>query len=336
MTTPPKAKETDTTSNSNNRLPNEQASTEEEKDEEEEEEEEEEEDVVGLTRQLEQDLTLRQHAHDDSSTAANSSRQPMTLLCDLGYGIPKESRPRKEKILAISKQLVNFLTWQNQQSLPKAKVQVVSCPDQTIQTAIQERMKDLWNKENANVVFPNNFSFSPHTLEMWVKQSNYTKDETVDNDDDDDDDDHHHHHHDTIVYLSPDADQSLEPTQPPPRIAVIGLLIDRRTILVDKSKTRAATLQMTAARWPLDRLVADMDPSEPLNVDCILEGMQQWDWNYYYYYYYYCQTIIKDDDDDDNGDATIRATKACANALIQALEHHAQRHPERPIHKQIN
>ena len=42
-----------------------------------------------------------------------------------------------------------------------------------------------------------------------------------------------------IVYLSPDADETLSPDAPPPPILVVGMLVDRR-IRPDRSKKRAA------------------------------------------------------------------------------------------------
>lgn len=294
-------------------------------------------DDLTLSQQLQQDLTLDDHEDDQSASVVvqnNPSRptttpkrrrqQPMVLLCDLGYGIPKEARPRKEKILAIAKQLVNFLTWQQQQhimdngktGLPAARVEIVSCPHESVQDAIQERMQDLWKQQSTILPFPSNFAFSPHSLEDWVKAwlakgtIATTTTTTVSRNND-------------VVYLSPDAPQTLDPTVAPPRVAVVGLLIDRRTILTNKSRDRAQTLDMKAARWPLEQFVANISAHEPLNVDCVLQGMQLWEWGYD------CAT------DHANVSESARAKQACADALIQALQHHAQRHPERPIHKQI-
>ncbi|KAL7557661.1 hypothetical protein ACA910_001263 [Epithemia clementina (nom. ined.)] len=48
--------------------------------------------------------------------------RPCRILCDMGYGLPKEARARKEKILAISRQIVNFLWWQQEQlNLPESR-----------------------------------------------------------------------------------------------------------------------------------------------------------------------------------------------------------------------
>jgi len=209
------------------------------------------------------------------------------LLCDMGYGLPKEARPRKEKVLAIARQLVNFIEWQQQASSDKylpADIHIVGCPDLTAQNALMDRMQQLWKRANKEKPFPQSLSFTDQTLQDLKA--------------------------DSLVYLSPDAPKALDPDLPPPSLVVVGLLIDRR-IQVDRSKDRAIQLSIPSARWPIEQAVMNLDQNEPLNVDCILEGMQQWYWN--------CQT--------DSG------SKCFVDAAIQAIQHHAQRHPERPVHK---
>lgn len=273
-------------------------------------------DDTGLASNF-QNLRIDNTVTDHGNTPSNETR--MRILCDLGYGIPKEARPRKEKVLAISRQLVNFLTWQHNHAKlhhrsPAASLEIVSCPDDAVQTALENRMRELW-KTNSNDSFPDNISFSSHTLEEWIQQNQSSlldglpradaeiKLPVVDR------------NQDCIVYLSPDADESLDPAHSPPRVCVVGLLIDRRTIQTNRSKDRANHLAIKPVRWPLDRIVANISPSEPLNVDCVLEGMQQWEWNF--------QTAQSPNE----------RKNACAEAIIQALEHHTQRHPERPVHK---
>jgi hypothetical protein len=164
------------------------------------------------------------------------------LLCDLGYGVPKEARPRKEKILAIARQLVNFLTWQhdaykkqidnNENDKQLAKVVLVDCNDDNVQSALLERMKELWYQSHSDdEAFPSNLMFSKQRSLQDYTVSNQNNDKSSS--------------YPSLVYLSPDADQVLNVTKGPPRIAVIGMLIDRR-IQVDRSLHRSASLTFRA------------------------------------------------------------------------------------------
>jgi hypothetical protein len=275
----------------------------------------------------------------DAKEKGPPSPPPLTILCDLGYGIPKEARPRKEKLLAIAKQLVTFLTWQQQASCSScdspaaatntttaARLILVSCPDVTVQDALRARMHELWTCA-ATTDFPTSLLFSPDSLPDWCARHSsgdpspvtglvtlptaVAKPSTTSN------------NNNKIVYLSPDAPDVLDATQAPPSVVVVGLLIDRRRIQTNKSRNRAAVLQLPSARWPLDQVVANVHACEPLNVDCVLEGMQQWHWNYYHSRQHQHDTAPSDQ----------TAFRACADAMMQALEHHAARHPARPVHK---
>jgi hypothetical protein len=122
-----------------------------------------------------------------------------------------------------------------------------------------------------------------------------------------------------VIYLSPDADDELDPFCPPPPVVVVGLLIDRK-VQANRSLQRATEkLRVRSARWPLSSLqkerscwcggqnnrsdhvagssrtsshahgveeyrgtlIKDLHQSEPFNVDTILEALQLWHWNYY-------------------------------------------------------
>lgn len=262
--------------------------------------------------------------HLQKSLRIHHREAPFHILCDLGYGIPKEARPRKEKILAISKQLVNFLAWQHAfgkrqpigggaHERKPAHVEIVSCTDSEAEKAIKERMHDLWNADNTNECFPGNFSFASCSLEEWLRRHTCCSSEK-----DSTEQESPLYNCSDVVYLSPDAEKPLDPSQPPPRVVVVGLLIDRRTIQFNKSKDRGHNLGLSTARWPLDQIVANISPSEPLNVDCVLEGMQQWEWN--------CHSSSACTTEQ-------HLMKSCTDAIVQALEHHSERHPERPVHK---
>ena len=260
---------------------------------------------------LAQQLTLseagsepRKESKGEEIDDAAAESSPFLLLCDLGYGIPKEGRPRKEKILAIARQIVNFLSWQYATSQQEsshcyrlAHVILVDCHDASVEQALLDRMKELWHQEQnastAAVAFPSHVSFSKRPLESYLNNKKTSEEK------------------DSLVYLSPDADRVLCTSTGPPRAVVIGMLIDRR-IQVDRSRNRSQTLQIPSARWPA---IAGLDPKEPFNVDCIMEGMQQWDWSWH--------------NDEANG---AKDDDCFQQAALQAWRHHQDRHPQRPKH----
>mmetsp|Transcript_30935 Transcript_30935/g.51483 ORF Transcript_30935/g.51483 Transcript_30935/m.51483 type:complete len:272 (+) Transcript_30935:304-1119(+) len=222
------------------------------------------------------------------------------LVCDAGYGFPREKVPRKEKINAIAGQLSNFLKWQTAQQKTFADdadkknvqtalacVRVVGCPDETSRSTLEARLLEKMSVRT----LPDHVVVSCESLEECLSK------EFCD---------------ENIVYLSPDADESLDPSVPAPKIVVVGLLIDRR-VQPNRSKDRALKLNIVSKRWPLEDIFVDISAKEPLNVDCVLEGMQQWWWNS-------CDEAIKDD------------KESFAQAAFQAIEHHAKRHPSRPLH----
>lgn len=238
------------------------------------------------------------HRLDFANSAATSSPPPV-LICDAGYGVPRESRPRKEKILAIARQLVNFLQWQKLQKDVPATIKVVACQDESLKQALEDRTRSLLHEDEGDEPsLPQHLSFSCQPLEDACHDLFDDASESV-------------------VYLSPDAGEAVDPTTKPPRFVVIGLLIDRR-IQPHRSQERASALQLVAKRWPLDDCFQEISANEPLNVDCILEGMQQWWWN--------SDSISTSDDP-----AACRET--FLQAATQAIQHHAERHPSRPVHK---
>jgi hypothetical protein len=220
------------------------------------------------------------------SISADTPRtQPPILICDAGYGLPREARPRKEKILAIANQLANFIKWQSTCDIkPLALVKVVGCNDEASRSALKERTIEVLGS-----ILPNHVKFSCEPLEDHCSNG------------------------EEAVYLSPDAEESLDPAQSPPSVVVVGLIIDRR-IQLNRSKDRALSLRIKAKRWPLEQCFAEIASNESLNVDCCLEGMQQWWWN--------C-------------DKAEHVTRECfIQASAQAIERHAERHPSRILHSQ--
>jgi hypothetical protein len=235
---------------------------------------------------------IRRQAH----LSISSSSADQILICDAGYGLPREARPRKEKTLAIARQLANFLSFQQEfskkHSQQVATVKVVGCSNEEDLLALRERTTELYGQPR----LPSHISFSCQALEDYCHEKDIEEE---------------------AIYLSPDADNILDPSEKPPANAIVGLLIDRR-VQPNRSQERASKLKIRASRWPLETFFQNIHSNEPLNVDCILEGMQQWYWNW----------------NDDDSPMFQNDKKECfVQACTLALSRHAERHPSRPLHK---
>mmetsp|Transcript_15185 Transcript_15185/g.23123 ORF Transcript_15185/g.23123 Transcript_15185/m.23123 type:complete len:233 (+) Transcript_15185:104-802(+) len=226
-------------------------------------------------------LMSEQPSNDDLTDkfqSLNVQQTNLQLICDAGYGFPIEARPRREKLLAVAKQLHNFVAWQVESSSHNkhdlAEILIVGFNNQADQVALKGRLEELCKGE-----LPLNLTFSSQPLESFAK---------------------------TAVYLSPDAEAVLDATVKPPAQVVVGLLIDRR-VQPNRSYKRATSKLnfQNCARLGLEKVLADIDASEPLNVDTVLIAMQQWWWN----------------------------PKNFGDSVEVALKDHALRHPNRPLHK---
>ncbi len=249
--------------------------------------------------------------HEGTSEGPRNPRR--VLVLDAGYGFPREKKVRKEKINAISSQLSNFLVWQTgAMSSQYALVQVVGCPHDNIKTLLENRtienMKKAAPSASSNSL-PLHVTISCETLEeclvnLAANRPNILtatmESENVDE----------------PVYLSPDAAESLDPCSEPPEVAIVGLLIDRR-VQPNRSRDRANKIGIVARRWPLEDCFAEINSHEPLNVDCVLEGMQQWWWNWKDTTATCSQNVKRE---------------TFVQAASQAIEHHCERHPSRPLH----
>lgn len=275
-----------------------------------------------------------QHGETTTTTLVESSSESTpqrrrVILCDMGYGLPKETRPRREKILAMARQLVNFLWWQQTTKMqrPFLSLEIVDCPSEDILTMLLSRMKELWNQQkqptdSEEIPFPTVIFSNWSDYSISTNNSNKTGFEKESE------------KHD-MVYLSPDATRVLDPSHAPPNVMVVGLLIDRRSIQLNRSLIRAESLKIPPFQLPLagiqfgnaddDNNDNDNPPvlnsSEPLNVDCVLEILQQWHWNYDHYYCF------------GNMNPNSSSSESCYSAVLQGLESHAQRHPRRILHK---
>lgn len=258
---------------------------------------------------------------DDGDNDKPSRNSRKVLVLDAGYGFPREKKVRKEKINAIASQLSNFLVWQigpngsaATNGCEYALVKVVGCPDETVKTNLENRTIENMKRASSVLDFdgkslPSHVSLSCESLEECLEHLASTNpgpitpasfDKAIDE----------------PVYLSPDAAESLDPCCEPPEIAIVGLLIDRR-VQPNRSRDRANNIGIVARRWPLEDCFAEIDSHEPLNVDCVLEGMQQW-WYNWKNTSPSCSDSIK--------------RETFIQAASQAIEHHVKRHPSRPLH----
>jgi hypothetical protein len=302
------------------------------------------------------------------------------LVCDAGYGFPREARPRREKLLAIARQLANFLQWQEQQQLANnahalALCQVVGCPDESIRSTLEVRTLELLQQDQ----LPAHVEFSCQSLEEYCQSCVAASSEGAVSPGEEATLGHDNckalepprNNNNTVVYLSPDADTSLDSNQPPPTVMIIGLLVDRK-VQRNRSKDRATALQITQKRLPLDEflLVEEeeddddnnntknnqsdnpapatttiaLDRHEPLNIDCILEVIQQWWWNCAQIKEQAAHNTTHPDGHDGNGigskdrlhNRSGLLHECFVQATSQAMDHHSERHPARPIHSTSN
>jgi hypothetical protein len=197
-----------------------------------------------------------------------------TIFCDASYGLPNEKKPRKEKVCSIARQIVNFLNWQGESDLNFADIVIVGCTE-AAKSELQQRIQFLLKGD-----LPSHIKFLDTPL--------YTT---------------------SVRYLSPDADEVLDPNLEPPQSVVVGLLIDRK-IQPNRSKNQAAILGVKSARFALESF--NVNCNEPLNVDTVLIGMQRWWWN--------CEF----------GELTRK--ESFFEAIEHAMSEHVRRHPNRPLH----
>ena len=270
------------------------------------------------------------------------------MICDAWYGFPTQKRPRKERVLAVAKQIYNFASWrsdymkQKRVKIGAAQVYVIGKVDDV--EAIKERFEQLVagvksKKDDAvddvddagdaddSCLSVIQCSFLPgKTLEdlskeLWACDPKKT-------------------HHETttaverIAYLSPDANEKLSTSQLPPRIVVVGMLVDRK-VQPNRSKLRAESLgrptandaelqgssshmdEIVPMQLPLDSLnVSDLSDDEPLNIDTVMEMMQRWWIN----------------SNDGGGSSEDKMKMFFRDAAARALLTHRQRHPNRTLH----
>mmetsp|Transcript_57822 Transcript_57822/g.122630 ORF Transcript_57822/g.122630 Transcript_57822/m.122630 type:complete len:306 (-) Transcript_57822:965-1882(-) len=256
-------------------------------------------------------------ATSDAETSVSPTRvePPPILICDAWYGFPKQNRPRRERINAVSRQISNFLEWRSSEgSGAKQECHVSLLGSDGDVQAVRARMRELDDKANSSQHWNDkeklSFQCNANIHEFLYLQKANDIDE--------------------VVYLSPDASQTLSATSSPPRIVIIGMLIDRR-ITADRSRLRAEeTLKLRAVKLPLDELnVKELTSREPLNVDTVMELMQRWWWN--------CdRTKQHHGNTAENDKAQSSMYRKCfLDAAAWSMKSQRERHPNRTVHLSI-
>ncbi|KAL9188214.1 hypothetical protein ACHAXT_006592 [Thalassiosira profunda] len=249
-------------------------------------------------------------AHDVSRATPSPPHRPHAvpmLLCDAGYGFPTQARPRKERINAVSRQICNFLEWRSSSEAESHCCNVSLLGAESDVGAVGNRMSEL-EKRARSAQSANNWTKGEVDFQCDVPIDAFLEQQSMKED---------------AVYLSPDASETLLSTRRPPRAVIVGMLIDRR-VTTDRSRLRAEeTLQIRAAKLPLDELnVKELTSNEPLNVDTVMELMQRWWW-----LAQRCEKSSKDDEID-----SVAYQKCFLEAAAYAMKTQRERHPNRTIH----
>lgn len=248
------------------------------------------------------------------------------ILCDAFYGFPTQKRPRNERVRAVSRQLTNFLQWRSDASEKNSNnyhshVYVLG-EDKDVES-VKTRVDELGTQTRAST---EEIIFHPDIgIHQFLDQQNDSSSSSSTQES-----------REEVVYLSPDATYTLPTTCRPPRVVIVGMLIDRR-ITEDRSRRRAEeSLNIRAAKVPLDELgVKELSSCEPLNVDTVMELIQRWWWN--------CDKLEQrlqeisngsGNSEDLNTEKYSRLYKKCFfEAAAYAMRSQRDRHPNRTVHK---
>lgn len=259
----------------------------------------------------------------DTKTTLDDCKQDAPapiILCDAFYGFPTQKRPRNERVRAVSRQLTNFLQWRSEASVRNSKnnhsdVYVLGTGKDI--ESVKSRVDELGTQTKAST---EEIIFQPDIeIHEFLDQQKSTQDSVQEE----------------VIYLSPDATYTLPTTCRPPRIVIVGMLIDRR-ITEDRSRRRAEeSLKIRAAKLPLDELrVTELSSCEPLNVDTVMELMQRWWWN--------CDKVEErlqqiEGSEKSEGDRTEKYNHLYKKCFIEAaafaMKSQRDRHPNRTVHK---
>jgi len=327
---------------------------------------------------------------NNKSSKIEEEKQPLppccAIICDAWYGFPSQKRPRKERILAVSKQIHNFICWRRsafrkekeKEKLKQLLVSHVYVIGKGIDVdCIKERVLELESMEgqedsresirsgkekklNRCTFLPDkkleDLSVELSNEKTLGKNDNVLLSSSSEN-------------RLLVSYLSPDANVKLNASGLPPRVVIVGMLVDRK-VQPNRSRNRAESIKMVAdprvghgdtatadrddrdvnsnieivpSQLPLDALnVTDLSEDEPLNIDTVMEIMERW-WNHSY------GGIVtekgaaaithKNRGGATSGGSSVtdaqqrqRRIQKFQDAAARALLTHRQRHPKRVIH----
>ena len=279
------------------------------------------------TNSLAQDV-VEKLAISTSTAADNHRHRPQsTIVCDAWYGLPQQKRPRRERVNAVARQLRNFeqsallpSSRRTSQSSEQSRgIRVVLVGKESDVNVIGERLGKLRKEAKEELL--------ACKVELWPNISVEEACRNVNNN--------------TAldcgseanrpIYLSPDAEITLNPRKSPPRMVVVGMLIDRR-VQPNRSNERAEMIEITAARLPMDELnVEGLETNEALNVDTVLEMMLYW-WDKVDGLAAVCDTTDNKKQKKEAEKYEEMLRRCFVNAASAAMVSHEDRHPNRAIH----
>ena len=243
------------------------------------------------------------------------------ILCDCGYGWPKQPRPKSERIRAVSRQICNFLQWRNDYDKKKNATRIGSChvmvashKEEDIEPLRERMVQSVADDEELKATVEHQAEFCRISITEFIQATGSSAKDHVE----------------SSVYLSPDAQDVLDPLAPPPSVVIVGMIVDRR-VSIGRSNNRAIKVSCKSARLPLHLLKLEgLEDTEPLNIDTVLEIMQRWWYNFY--------NNREDENNEDPSAASPELQRArnkghFVDAAVRAMLHHQERHPNRTLHK---
>jgi hypothetical protein len=390
--------------------------------------------------------TTQKEENKQSPSQLKLQLSQTSLICDAWYGFPSQKRPRQERILGVSRQIFNYITWNNEylkvmKRKRKTNIKIKKQNSNEKSNSTTSMIDFLnWNATMYIIGKNEDVKSIQERVENLISASKKTSHSSSDGNNDGNNGDSDNNGSETatdnvndnddwdmtkciylpgmkledlceklrsitktamttstttaittattattatsgmkanatnsksIVYLSPDASNKLNPKEIPPSIIIIGMLVDRK-VQSNRSKSRAEQIIMTmqqeqqeklqqkdeqdnnkvmiiegkssttsffdCAQLPLDILnVRDLGSDEALNIDTVLEMVQRW----WYNSINSASSAVGKANVDDNRNVDIGASVkenadqnmySFKDAAARALLTHRNRHPKRTIH----